>query len=383
MIGELDWMDATTRARAHRKLQAMRLWVGYPDWIHDPKKLDKHYENFTVVEYNLLKTILGLTGLEVKTSLNALRKKPDKNRWVTSGTTANAYYSVILNSVRRRYNEEGVLRQWWSDETLKHYSAKVECIIKQYDNYSVPELGHNFTVNGFNTQGENIADNGGLREAYRAYSKLRKRRPSQQIALPGLVDYSQDQLFFLGYANVWCGNQTLGAYKTNLVENVHAPNRFRVIGTLSNNEDFAKAWQCPRGSPMNPVHKCVLCSGLKKSTDAITKDEALSMLRANSSRRAELESSLRATGLPAYTTQIGWLGYGDEQLKSLCAKYLAQGYKAFKAKVGQDLASDLRRCEIIRKAIGYEEGSDVECQSGWTGRQAVVSMDEDLAQFKV
>jgi len=56
-------------------------------------------------------------------------------------------------------------------------------------------------VNGINTQGENIADNGGIREAYRAYQRLITRNPYQQ-ALPGLVDYSNEQLFFLGFAQV-------------------------------------------------------------------------------------------------------------------------------------------------------------------------------------
>ncbi|KAJ8686860.1 hypothetical protein QAD02_022654, partial [Eretmocerus hayati] len=112
-------------------------------------------------------------------------------------------------------------------------------------------------VNGINTQGENIADNGGIRQAYRAYQSLRSRSPSQ-LALPGLVDYTQEQLFFLGFAQVWCGNNTSGALKSKLVQGVHAPNHFRVIGTLSNNAEFAAAWKCPSGSPMNPKHKCIL-----------------------------------------------------------------------------------------------------------------------------
>ncbi|XP_014222544.1 mitochondrial enolase superfamily member 1-like [Trichogramma pretiosum] len=132
---------------------------------------------------------------------------------------------------------------------------------------------------------------------------------------------------------------------------------------------------------MSP-EQLISCIDFRYITDAITKDEAVAMLRANSSRRAELESSLRATGLPAYTTQIGWLGYGDEQLKSLCAKYLAQGYKAFKAKVGQDLVSDLRRCEIIRKAIGYEKDLMVDANQVWDVDQAVDWM-KNLAKFKL
>ncbi|CAK9802982.1 Endothelin-converting enzyme 1 [Anthophora quadrimaculata] len=296
MVAELDWMDAETRARAHRKLHAMRPFVGIPEWITNSSKLDKFYEEKDVLPGRLLDTFLMLTNKSIRKSLNSLRKKPDKNRWISAGTTVNAFYSAILNSVTfpagilhppfygnglesinygamgaimghelthgfdnqgRRHDENGNLRQWWSNETLQHYHEKVECMIKQYSNYHLPELGNNFTVNGVNTQGENIADNGGIREAYRAYQRLRTRN-SNQRALPGLATYTQEQLFFVGFAQVWCGNDTNGALKSKLIEGVHAPNHFRVIGTLSNNADFAKAWHCPVGSPMNPPSKCIL-----------------------------------------------------------------------------------------------------------------------------
>ncbi|XP_011050967.1 PREDICTED: neprilysin-11-like isoform X1 [Acromyrmex echinatior] len=296
MVTELDWMDAGTRARAHKKLHAMRPFVGFPDWITNPKELDKFYEGVEVIDGKLFETLLKLTNVAMKKSLNNLREKPDRSRWISSGTTVNAFYSAILNSVTfpagilhppfygnglesinygaigaimghelthgfddqgRRYDENGNVRQWWSDETLRHYHEKVQCIIEQYSSYHLPELGDNFTVNGINTQGENIADNGGIREAYRAYQRLIARSPNQQ-ALPGLVDYSNEQLFFLGFAQVWCGNYTNGSLKSKVIEGVHAPNHFRVIGTLSNNAEFAKAWKCPLGSPMNPSHKCIL-----------------------------------------------------------------------------------------------------------------------------
>ncbi|XP_043588923.1 neprilysin-4-like isoform X1 [Bombus pyrosoma] len=298
MVAELDWMDAETRAQAHRKLHAIRPFVGIPDWITNSTKLDKFYEGKNVVPGRLFDTFLMLTDATVRKSLNSLREKPDKNRWISTGTTVNAFYSAILNSVTfpagilhppfygnglqsinygamgaimghelthgfddqgRRYDENGNLQQWWSNETLQRYHEKVECIIKQYGNYHLPELGsnNNFTVNGINTQGENIADNGGIREAYKAYQRFRTRN-ANRLALPGLANYSQEQLFFIGFAQVWCGSYTNGALKSKLIQGVHAPNHFRVIGTLSNNADFAKAWNCPVESPMNPSRKCIL-----------------------------------------------------------------------------------------------------------------------------
>lgn len=185
MVAELDWMDIDTRARAHRKLHAMRPFVGFPDWITNPKELNKFYEGVEVIDGKLFATFLKLTDVSVKKSLNNLREKPDKNRWISTGTTVNAFYSAILNSVTfpagilhppfygnglesinygamgaimghelthgfddqgRRYDENGNLRQWWSDETLRHYHEKVQCIIEQYSNYHLPELGDNFTV---------------------------------------------------------------------------------------------------------------------------------------------------------------------------------------------------------------------------------------------
>ena len=79
-----------------------------------------------------------------------------------------------------------------------------------------------------------------------------------QLRLPGLSQYSPQQLFFVGFAHMWCGHSTPGALKSKLVEGVHSPNRFRVIGTLSNSEEFSEAWGCPKGSPMNPPEKCIL-----------------------------------------------------------------------------------------------------------------------------
>lgn len=272
---QLQWMDSTTRATTLRKLHAIRTFVGFPSWLLARAQLDDHYKHVEVVEGDLFESYLKLTWAMVKKSLETLREKPDRNRWVATATTVNAFYSATLNSVTfpagilqppfygngieainygsigaimgheithgfddqgRRYDEQGNLAQWWSAGTLEHYAARVRCIVRQYSNYSLPQLpGYN--VHGFNTQGENIADNG---------------------ALPGLPGRSPDQLFFLGFAQIWCGNSTTGALKSKIVEGVHSPNKIRVIGTLSNSKEFSEAWQCPIGSPMNPEHKCVL-----------------------------------------------------------------------------------------------------------------------------
>ncbi|XP_041972841.1 neprilysin-4-like isoform X2 [Aricia agestis] len=294
-VQTLEWMDGTTRQKTLTKLAAIRNFVGFPAWLLDTERLDKHYQHAEVVEGDLFATYLKLTWAAVKKSFNSLREKPDRDRWVATATTVNAFYSATLNSVTfpagilqppfygngieainygsigaimghevthgfddqgRRYDEEGNLKQWWSAATLEHYHEKVRCIIDQYSRYHLPQLP-GYKVHGFNTQGENIADNGGLRAALRAYRLHARRHGTRRLALPGL-QYEPDQLFFLGFAQIWCGNSTVGALKSKMVEGVHSPNKIRVIGTLSNSEEFARAWSCPTGSPMNPERKCVL-----------------------------------------------------------------------------------------------------------------------------
>jgi len=107
------------------------------------------------------------------------------------------------------------------------------------------------------TQGENIADNGGLREAYRAY-KLYVDANGAEPKLPGLEQNTAEQLFFLSYANVFCGSITPKMQENLILRDPHSPNRFRVIGSLSNNDDFVREFDCPAESTMNRVNKCTL-----------------------------------------------------------------------------------------------------------------------------
>lgn len=109
-------------------------------------------------------------------------------------------------------------------------------------------------LNGINTQGENIADNGGVKEAYRAYTRWVERNGVEQM-LPGLK-YNPQQLFWISVAQTWCG-VTRNEFNILLITtDVHSPNEFRVIGTISNMRDFANDFHCAAGTKMNPVKKC-------------------------------------------------------------------------------------------------------------------------------
>lgn len=115
----------------------------------------------------------------------------------------------------------------------------------------------NFQINGIISQGENIADNGGVREAfaaYQSYVKLNGREPR----LPGLEKYTPEQLFFISYANIWCGKQTPQSLKQQILNGPHSPGQNRVLGVLSNSIEFSRHFQCSQTSAMNPPKKCFL-----------------------------------------------------------------------------------------------------------------------------
>ena len=110
------------------------------------------------------------------------------------------------------------------------------------------------------TQGENIADNGGLRESFKAYKVYKKEFGQEQDVKSSSTgsSFTPEQIFFLSYANVWCGTETPERVENQILTDPHSPSRYRVIGPLSNNEDFAKAFHCPLGTPMNRPNKCIL-----------------------------------------------------------------------------------------------------------------------------
>lgn len=111
-------------------------------------------------------------------------------------------------------------------------------------------------VDGLITQGENIADNEGIREAYRAYEDWMQTNGSEP-RLPGL-NFTPEQLFWISAANVWCSKYASTYLKLTLSEDLHAPDKIRIIGSFSNQQEFARDFGCPAGSPMNPSKKCSL-----------------------------------------------------------------------------------------------------------------------------
>ena len=110
-------------------------------------------------------------------------------------------------------------------------------------------------MQGWSTQGENIADNGGMEAAYLAYESWEKRN-GVEPRLPGLEAYSARQMFWISFGNVWCAKYRPEYLRDLILTDPHTPNEFRVIGSLSNLPEFSRDFGCPVGSGMNPAVKC-------------------------------------------------------------------------------------------------------------------------------
>jgi len=106
-----------------------------------------------------------------------------------------------------------------------------------------------------------MADNGGLSrslEAWKLSSKNDKKFNEHNKALPGLSDFTAEQLFFISFGQSYCEKYTPEIREKNIENDPHSPGKYRVIGSISNNEYFAKAFNCPKKSPMNPEKKCLI-----------------------------------------------------------------------------------------------------------------------------
>ncbi|XP_063235187.1 neprilysin-2 isoform X2 [Bacillus rossius redtenbacheri] len=294
ILKAVDWMDEDTRMKGLEKAASMMVHIAYPDELLDDKKLDDFYDGLELQPQLYLGSILNLTKFGTSYSFGRLRQKVNKTEWITHGRPAivNAFYSSIENSIQfpagilqghffgyerprymnygaigfvigheithgfddqgRQFDKLGNLVDWWDPGTKQKYLQKARCIIEQYGNYTEDTTG--LKLNGINTQGENIADNGGIKEAYRAYLAWTERN-GEEGRLPGL-DFSPRQMFWISAAQSWCSKYRPEAMRQRITTGVHSPGRFRVLGPCSNVEEFSRDFACPAGSPMNPVSKC-------------------------------------------------------------------------------------------------------------------------------
>lgn len=289
-LKNLDWMDAETRRAAEEKANAITDMVGFPNFILKPNELDERYSDLTIKKNEYFQNNIRVNKYNLRKNLEKLDQPVNKTTWIMTPPTVNAYYWPTKNQMvfpagilqspfydienpnslnfggigvvmghelthafddqGREYDLHGNLNQWWNNATIERFKNRTECFVEQYSKFGI----HGQHVDGRQTLGENIADNGGLKAAFHAYLSTPKSY-KDQLPLPGL-NLTHRQLFFLNFAQVWCSSVMSEAIALQIKKDSHCPPKYRVIGSLSNLPEFATEFNCPEGSRMNPVHKC-------------------------------------------------------------------------------------------------------------------------------
>uniref|UniRef100_A0A3B3SR68 Phosphate regulating endopeptidase homolog, X-linked n=1 Tax=Paramormyrops kingsleyae TaxID=1676925 RepID=A0A3B3SR68_9TELE len=287
---ENTWMDEDTKRKATEKAHAVLAKVGYPEFILNDTYINEDIKlSFSETNYfgNVMQTLHFIS----QSDIGWLRKTVPRTEWFTNPTTVNAFYSSSTNQIRfpagelqkpffwglsyprslsygaigvivghelthgfdnngRKYDKNGNLDQWWSNTSISRFNEKTQCMIDQYNGYYWKEAGLN--VRGKRTLAENIADNGGIRQAFRAYRRWvdTHRSGREEPLLPG-VGLTNNQLFFLSYAHVRCNSYRPEAARDQIQSGAHSPPKYRVVGSMSNYEEFRQAFSCPDMSAMN------------------------------------------------------------------------------------------------------------------------------------
>uniref|UniRef100_A0A8D3D5P8 Membrane metallo-endopeptidase-like 1 n=1 Tax=Scophthalmus maximus TaxID=52904 RepID=A0A8D3D5P8_SCOMX len=294
-LEELSWMDTPSKEKAREKAMAIKEHIGYPDHIlqESDLKLDQEYSHLNFSEEHYFENILENLKSEAQKSLKKLREPVDPDLWIIGAAVVNAFYSPNRNQIvfpagilqppffskhqhqalnfggigmvighevthgfddnGRNFDKDGNMLNWWSNYSAEHFKEQSQCMVQQYGNFNW-KLAGGQNVSGISTLGENIADNGGVRQAYKAYLKWVEME-GQEPCLPGL-DLDHKQLFFLNFAQVWCGAYRPEYASQSIKTDSHSPLEYRVLGSLQNFEAFSEAFQCPKGSTMNPELKC-------------------------------------------------------------------------------------------------------------------------------
>ncbi|MFN8661064.1 MAG: M13 family metallopeptidase [Thermomicrobiales bacterium] len=273
-IENLDWMTPETKAEALHKLDTMRVKVGYPDkW--------RTYENVTIGD-SYTESLLSANIAEYKRDLGRIDEPVDRDEWGMLPQTVNAYYSPTNNEIvfpaailqppyfdyqadpaynygaiggtigheithafdqsGSRFDADGNLRNWWTDEDNEKFTALQDEVKAQY---SAIEVSPDLFVNGDLTIGENIADMGGLQIAYDALQAALAENGD-----PGLIEgLTQEQRFFLAHAFRWAEVARPAFVDTLIKTDSHAPASVRAVEPPRNMDAFYEAFGIEPGDP--------------------------------------------------------------------------------------------------------------------------------------
>jgi putative endopeptidase len=276
-IKNLDWMSEATRKKAIEKLNTVIMKVGYPDkW--------KDLSSMQIDRSSYVQNVMNANKWEFNYMISKYGKPVDRTEWNMEPQTYNAYYNpsnneivvpgcnIIVPGYERKladdallysiiggstfgheithgfddqgskYDEKGNLHNWWTPQDSSRFYAKTGMIVKQFNDYIAVDSLH---INGSLTQGENIADLGGIVMGFEAFKKTSQYKNNEIVA--GL---KPDQRFFLGYALAWMVNERPEAIANQVKSNEHSPAKFRVLGPLSNMPEFYKAFGIKKGDAL-------------------------------------------------------------------------------------------------------------------------------------
>jgi predicted metalloendopeptidase len=274
-LQQVEWMDAPTRAAAVAKLDAFHVKIGYPDKWRD-------YHTLRVDRGPYVLNVFRADEFEVRRDLAKIGRPADRTEWQMTPPTVNAYYDSSMNEIvfpagilqppffdekaddalnyggigavmghemthgfddqGRQFDARGNLSDWWSPASAARFQKLAAGIVRQFNAYVAIDDLH---VNGELTQGENIADLGGVKLAYAALQKALEGKPRTVIG-----GFTPEQRFFLSFASIWRENIRPEELRMQVNTDPHSPPRFRVNGPLSNLPEFARAFHVPEGAPM-------------------------------------------------------------------------------------------------------------------------------------
>ena len=289
-IKTLPWMSDSTKKAAEEKLAMIRNKIGYPEkW--------RNYSGLKVERNDLVGNVERSNVFEMDWNLDHLGKPVDEKEWGMTPPTVNAYYDPSMNDINfpagilqppffdfkvdpavnfggigvvighemthgfddqgSKYDGKGNLREWQTAEDRKAFTERTDCVANEYSGFTAAPAHDNVgeqKLNGKLTLGENTADNGGLRIAYMA---LLDTLASQGKTIHEKIDsYTEAQRYFLGFAQVWCQNQTEQSARQSALVDPHSPGQWRVNGSVQNFDEFGKAFGCKKGQPMDPEKSC-------------------------------------------------------------------------------------------------------------------------------
>ncbi|MCI0570468.1 MAG: M13 family metallopeptidase [Myxococcaceae bacterium] len=274
-IGGLDWMGPETKTQALEKLSTFNPKIGYPDkW--------KNYGSVRVDRAQHWQNVVAGRQFNVRDGLQTIGKPVDRDRWGMTPPTSNAYYNPLLNEIvfpagilqspafsmeandavnygaigvvigheishgfddqGARFDAKGRLKNWWADADLKAFSERGQCVVSQFDGYAIePGVHHN----GKLVLGESIGDLAGAKIAYLALQKAMKRTP-----VPVVDGFTPEQQFFIAWGQFRGDAIRPETQRLMVQSDPHPTGRYRVVGPLSNLQEFQKAFACKKGTPM-------------------------------------------------------------------------------------------------------------------------------------